>query len=48
MKRIQTIAAYEQKLARERYFSKQKYADPEATIRKRGGRPPQRQRRRRR
>jgi len=42
------FAAYEQKLARERYFSKQKYADPEATIRKRGGRPPQRQRRRRR
>ena len=43
------FAAYEQKLARERYFSKQKYADPEATIRKRGGTPQrQRQRRRRR
>ena len=42
------FAAYEQKLARERYFSKQKYADPEATIRKRGGRPQQPQRRRRR
>lgn len=43
------FAAYEQRLARERYFSKQKYADPEATIRKRGGTPQrQRQRRRRR
>ena len=31
------LAAYEQRLARERYFTKQKYADPEATIRKRGG-----------
>lgn len=29
------LAAYEQRLARERYFTKQKYADPEATIRKR-------------
>ncbi len=42
------LAAYEQKLARERYFSKQKYADPDATIRKRASRPQQRQRRRRR
>ena len=42
------LAAYETRLAKERYFTKQKYADPEATIRKRGGRPPQRQRRRRR
>ncbi len=31
------LAAHEQRLARERYFSKQKFADPEATIRKRGG-----------
>lgn len=42
------LAAYEQRLARERYFTKQKYADPDATIRKRAGRPQQRQRRRRR
>ena len=43
------LAAYEQRLARERYFTKQKYADPEATIRKRSGTPQrQRQRRRRR
>jgi hypothetical protein len=42
------FAAYEQRLARERYYSKQKYADPEATIRKRGTRPQQRSRRRRR
>ncbi len=41
------LAAYEQRLARERYFTKQKYADPEATIRKRSP-PPQRQRQRRR
>jgi len=31
------LAAHEQRLARERYFSKQKFADPEATIRRRGG-----------
>lgn len=31
------LAAHEQRLARERYFSKQKYAEPEATIRRRGG-----------
>ena len=42
------LAAYEQRLAKERYFTKQKYADPDATIRKRAGRPQQRQRRRRR
>ena len=44
------LAAYEQKMARERYFSRQKYADPEATIKKRaaGGRRTQRQQRRRR
>jgi hypothetical protein len=42
------LATYEQRLARERYFTKQKFADPEATIRKRGGgRRPQRSRRRR-
>ncbi len=42
------LAVYEQRLARERYFTKQKFADPEATIRKRGGgRRPQRSRRRR-
>jgi len=41
--------AYEARLARQRYFTKQKYADPEATIRKRGGgRRQQRQQRRRR
>jgi ABC-type xylose transport system permease subunit len=43
------FAAYETRLAKERYFTKQKYADPEATIKKRpaAGRQ-QRQRRRRR
>ncbi len=40
------LAAYEQRLARQRYFSRQKFAEPEATIRRRGG--PRRQRRRRR
>ncbi len=40
------LHAYEQRLARERYYSKQKFADPEATIRKRGGRRQQRRRRR--
>ncbi len=39
------LAAHEQRLARERYYSKQKFADPEATIRKRGGRRTQRRRR---
>ena len=42
------LAAYETRLAKERYFTKRKYADPEATIKKRGGGRPQRQRRRRR
>jgi hypothetical protein len=44
------FAAYEQKMARERYFSRQKYSDPEATIKKRpaGARRTQRQQRRRR
>jgi hypothetical protein len=42
------FTAYETKLARERYFKKQKFADPEATIKKRAvGRRQQRQRRRR-
>jgi hypothetical protein len=38
------LAAYEQRLARQRYVSRARTADPEATIRRRGGR---RQRRRR-
>ena len=42
------LAAYETRLARERYFTKQKFADPEATIRKRPAPARQRQRRRRR
>ena len=33
-------AAYETRLARERYFTKQKFADPEATIRRQRRRPP--------
>lgn len=42
------LRAHEQRLARERYFTKQKFADPEATIRRRGGRrAPRTQRRRR-
>jgi hypothetical protein len=40
------LHAYEQRLARERYFSKQKFADPEATIKRRGGRRQPRRRRR--
>ena len=40
------LRAHEQRLARQRYFTRQKFADPEATIRRRGG--PRRQRRRRR
>ena len=39
------LAAHEQRLARERYFSKQKFADPEATIRRRASRRQQRRRR---
>ena len=45
------FAAYESRLARERYFTKQKYATPDATIKKRSsssGRRQQRQQRRRR
>ena len=34
------LAAYETRLARERYFTKQKFADPEATIKKRPRPPP--------
>ena len=40
------LRAHEQRLARQRYYTKQKFADPEATIRRRGGkRQPRRQRR---
>jgi hypothetical protein len=39
------LRIHEQRLARERYFTKQKFADPEATIRRRGGRRQQRRRR---
>ncbi len=39
------LAAHEARLARERYYSKQKFADPEATIRRRGSRRTQRRRR---
>ena len=42
------LRAHEQRLARERYFTKQKFADPEATIRRRGGRRQSRTQRRRR
>jgi hypothetical protein len=38
------LRAYEQRLARERYFTKQQFADPETTIRRRGGRRQQRRR----
>lgn len=40
------LRAHEQRLARQRYFTKQKFADPEATIRRRGGRRPPRRRKR--
>jgi hypothetical protein len=39
------LAAHEARLARERYYSKEKFADPEATIRRRGSRRTQRRRR---
>jgi hypothetical protein len=43
------LAGYEQRMARERYFTKQKYADPDATIKKRpAARRQGRQQRRRR
>lgn len=41
------LASHEARLARERYYTKQKFADPEATIRRRGGRRARTQRRRR-
>ena len=40
------LRMHEQRLARERYYTKQKFSDPEATIRRRGGRRQQRRRRR--
>jgi hypothetical protein len=40
------LRAHEQRLARQRYYTKQKFADPEATIRRRGGRRASRRRRR--
>ncbi len=40
------LRAHEQRLARQRYYTKQKFADPEATIRRRGGRRAPRRRRR--
>ena len=42
------LAAHEARLARERYYTKQKFADPEATIRKRGTARRSRSQRRRR
>lgn len=39
------IAAYERQLARQRYLSRQRVSDPEATIRRRGGGRRQRRRR---
>jgi hypothetical protein len=42
------FAAYETRLAKERYYSKQKFATPDATIKKRAPGRQQRQRRRRR
>lgn len=42
------FAAYETRLAKERYYSKQKYSTPDATIKKRAPGRQQRQRRRRR
>jgi len=42
------LAAHEARLARERYYTKQKFADPESTIKKRGGRRAARSQKRRR
>jgi hypothetical protein len=42
------LEAYQARLARERYYTKQKFADPEATIKKRGGRRAARSQKRRR
>jgi hypothetical protein len=39
------LNAYQARLAKERYFTKQKFSDPEATIKRRGGRRSQRRRR---
>ena len=41
------LNAHQARLARERYYSKQKFSDPESTIKRRGGRRQQQQRRRR-
>lgn len=40
------LRAHEARLARERYYTRQKFADPEATIKRRGGRRTNRRRRR--
>ncbi len=40
------LRAYEHRLARQRYYTKQKFTDPDATIRRRGGRRAPRRRRR--
>ena len=40
------FVAYEQKLARQRYFSRLKYADPASTVRPRGAKRPSRRARR--
>jgi hypothetical protein len=42
------LAAHEARLARERYYTKQKFADPETTIKKRPGRRAARSQKRRR
>jgi hypothetical protein len=42
------LEAYQARLARERYYTKQKFADPESTIKKRGGRRAARSQKRRR
>ena len=39
------LNAYQARLARERYFTKQKFTDPEATIKRRPARQPRRRRR---
>jgi hypothetical protein len=39
------LDAYQARLAKERYFTKQKFSDPETTIKRRGGRRSQRRRR---
>ena len=42
------LNAYQARLARERYYTKQKFADPESTIKKRGSRRAARSQKRRR